>query len=136
VPSPWPDALEISIGGVLGPSYWVTWDPQLRALRYRSDEGRAGEASAETLVRPDDAAWERFWAAIDGLDAWTWLDRYEDAEATDGTGWYVRLEHGGRRLISSGMNAYPGGGGAGEPGRDFLRLCAEVSTLVGRRRFR
>jgi hypothetical protein len=126
----------VAIGGPLGPSYWVRWDAEEKALRYRSEEDPEVRAAEEALVRPDEAAWERFWAALDGVEVWSWDERYEDPDVLDGTGWFLEIAAGGRRVASSGRSAYPGGRGAGDPGPDFLRLCAEVSALLGRRPFR
>jgi hypothetical protein len=92
----------------------------------------AGEERRLPAPSPDD--WSLFWRAVDRAGAWEWRDRYEAPGV--GASWIVRLEHGGRRVRSSGANGFPGRVRASaRPGEGFLRFCAAVRALCGGRAF-
>jgi hypothetical protein len=62
-----------------------------------------------TTMRPHPRAWASFWRKVDAAGVWDWKPRYLDPGALDGTSWTLTLEHDGRRVQSSGSNAYPPG---------------------------
>ena len=106
-----------------------------RQVRWEGGEldWRFGDES-ERLV-PDQQAWRLFWRAVEQNDVWEWRERYERS-GIDGTYWVLELEVPGRRLSSSGVNAYPPGPrGSAQPTREFNRFCAAVSRLAGGRAF-
>ena len=82
----------------------------------------------EATVTPSEEAWERFWATLDDAGVWDWAARYEpDSPVMDGTSWMLEAEHDGRRVRSSGSNAYP---------PRFADVCQAVAALSGGRTFR
>ena len=115
--------------------YQVRWEGGELTWSFRDETER---------LRPDDHAWRLFWRAVEMNGVWDWRERYERAVADDGTSrsrpharyWLLELEVPGRKLSSSGANAYPPGPrGSAEPTREFNRFCAAVSRLAGGRRF-
>jgi hypothetical protein len=118
------ELVSVSVGGYMGPSFAV--HVEAGVLTYRT--WKHGYRDERELTEPvDGAALERFWHAVEQLGVWGWGERYEDPSVLDGTGWAVELARGGRRLESSGSNAFPPG---------WERFCAAASRLAGGRELR
>lgn len=121
--NPEPSKFLASIGGYTGSSYSVRWEGGW--LIYES-YGYGYEKEDELRYHPAFDEWERFWDAIDGINLWTWEDRYENPDMMDGTNWSVELVWGDQQIKSYGSNAYP---------PKFKQFCAAVSGLLQGRTF-
>ena len=127
----WPTVFEFSLAGFGGPSCVV----QLRGdcLVYETFRpGHVRDAAAE--VRPDAAAWQRFWAALERLGVWRWRSEYSSS-VYDGRQWALEIEYGGKHLAANGSNAYPDALArvvrTVEPTPTFRAFERAVSELLG-----
>lgn len=119
-------AVDAFIGGFFGPSYAVRSVDGATAVWEGHESGQDGPRNAaEVEVGPE--GWEAFWEAVEASGAWDWRTDYEASGITDGTSWSVTLEHGGRRVVTSGSNAAPQG---------FAVLQRALESLVEGRRWR
>jgi len=123
----YPTKLRFSIGG-FGP--WVEIEWQSTRLIYR--EGGMGEVEARQIfeIIPSARKWLYFWRALDNAHVWEWLPNYRK-EIVDGTGWELVLECGGKRVISTGSNDFPGGEGEGSKFENFLRALRRLTGQRG-----
>ncbi len=117
-----PVTFSAEIGGYFGPSYSVA----LRGKRIRYRASRDGRPLVDELLEPSTADWAAFSASVEAAGIWSWASSYCDPGTLDGTSWSVSLEIEGRRMTSSGSNAFP---------RTFDEVSAAISRLVGGRDF-
>lgn len=68
-----------------------------------------GEAKITKTVTPSAEQWRTFWEKMEEVRVWEWRPRYY-TKAYDGVSWGLVLEHGGRKVRSSGSNGYPSDG--------------------------
>lgn len=96
--------------------------------------GDAPVAADSVRVVPTAEAWRAFWDAADEAGVRRWRLRYA-SDAIDGVGWNLSLEVDGRRILSSGVNAFPDREGdriVDGPTPDFDAFADAVGALVGR----
>lgn len=92
--------------------------PAVRAIKLRHEAARR--------LLPDTEAVEERVSLLAAVVSPDESATYADESVVDGTYWDVAAEQEGRRVRSSGANAYPKG---------FEALCAAVSALAGGRTF-
>jgi len=86
----------------------------LNASGYGHDE------NVYTLVDPPPERWVAFWKMVESLGVWSWEPKYY-RPILDGSSWSLQLQHEGRRLSSTGSNAWP---------ERFDQFSRAVNTLV------
>lgn len=116
-----PEAMVLYVGGSEGPSYQV--DLAEQSLRYRKSWGDKG--TVET-IKPTVEQWAAFQAVLEEIRAWEWKKSYATAQVKDGTHWSVTMAFRGRKIESTGSNAYP---------PDFDKYLAAVKALLGGKEF-
>lgn len=83
------------------------------------------------VIRPTAEQWLEFWDAAARAQVWAWHPLYE-TDCLDGTSWSLKLAWNGRRIVSQGFNAYPGGRGTEyAPDSEFGVFETAVRKLVG-----
>lgn len=129
-----PDALRFSLSGYGMGSAGV----ELRGdtVVYRRVPWDGGNPPTVDSVRvvPTAEAWRAFWDAADEAGVRRWRLRYT-SDAIDGVGWTLSLDADGRRILSSGVNAFPDRDGrqiTDGPTPDFDAFADAVGALVGR----
>lgn len=100
-----PEALKFQIGGFHGPSHRVEYIKDGRIQYQKADNAYAW--SIPSVIIPNPAEWENFWAALESIDVWAWNALYENSRIIDGTHWHLDLTMRGRTLRAEGHNAYP-----------------------------
>lgn len=135
---PRPLAFEVYVGNFGGPSYGIWWDGD--RLVYESFLW-GYEERRQLALSPSTAQWRRFWQTMEGIEVWSWGDRYEPGErfvpseqVRDGTHWSLTLAYGGRQIESSGDSCGPGSAEL-EGSGPFFDFAEAVSRLVGGRPF-
>ena len=133
-----PAAFEVYLGGFRGPSYGAWWTGE--DVVYESFE-RGYREIEQIRLSPSVEQWRRFWRAVDELAVWGWAPRYEPAGryepgtvVRDGVHWSLTLEHGGRRIESSGDSAGPGAADL-DDSTSFVQFLDVLSRLLGGRAF-
>ena len=53
-------------------------------------------------------AWAQFWRDVKEIGVWKWKSDYINLNVMDGRNWVLAMEVPGRRMVSAGINAYPG----------------------------
>ena len=118
------DAVSFSLSSGLGPSTGVELDRARGVLRYRY-EWAVRDRVETAEIRPDAAAWRRFWTAVERLGVWRWKESYRRHPLPpDSSSWGLELAHEGRRIRTGGVGATPD---------RFGELVAALSTLAGGR---
>lgn len=129
-----PEALRFSLGGFgVGQSTVELEGETVVLRRYRWDNDPA-TASDSVHVVPSAEAWRAFWRATERAGVHRWRSRYVVENIADGTGWSVRIVVGGRRVESTGSNAFPDRFGRRheiEMTDDFLVFVTALDELVG-----
>lgn len=124
-----PDDLEFSIGGFgVGESTVELRGDTVVLRRTR----RAGIDTVRAVPKPD--SWRAFWSGTERAGVRWWRARYTADGIVDGVGWSVRIAAGGRRVESSGSNAYPDRFGRKhelDMTGDFRAFLTAVGELVG-----
>lgn len=115
-----PQKLSLYIGGFGGERYYV--DLVDRTLRYKVLKGQ--KETTETII-PTADQWAAFELALDALKVWEWKKVYE-IPSEDGTQWSATIIEEGRKLETTGNNAYP---------PEFKKYLAAVWALLGGRAF-
>ena len=69
---------------------------------------------------------EKLLEKLEMIDVWSWKEKYVKDGVCDGTQWSIELELHGKKLISSGDNAYP---------LRFKLFCKAIAKLAGGRAF-
>jgi len=130
-----PQKLTFQIGS-LARREWVEWDG--KALRYKVTGLDVDQKQSKTkAVTPSEAQWKKFWASVDGAKAWKWSTRYENEAVQGGTSWGLQMEHGEKKLKSSGRNAYPNdedvtkGTQEPTPSKAFRQFRKGIEALLG-----
>jgi hypothetical protein len=86
-----------------------SWRLKDGELRYRGDGHFANLILRRIPVTTDQI--ERFVAALDLLDVWSWRDNYDPEDlgmmVLDGGSWWFRAKLAGREIHTAGSNAYP-----------------------------
>lgn len=126
-----PTALELTIvGGFAAESRVVELRGDTIVLR-RSWSG-VGIDSARRVPTAED--WREFWEAARAAGIPLWRAEYVAEHIMDGMAWGLTLDVGGRRIRSSGANAYPDGRGReheGEMTPEFRAFLAAIGRLAG-----
>lgn len=129
-----PDTLVFSLGGFGVGQSTVELRGEtvvLRRTRWSSDPNTATDS---VRVVPSAEAWRTFWDDTERAGVHRWRSRYVVDGIADGTGWSVRIVVGGRRVESTGSNAFPDRfGRRHELGMtdDFLAFVTALDELVG-----
>ena len=129
-----PDVLRFSIAGFGTGSREVELRGDTVVYRRVPWDGDETPAVDSVRVVPTAEAWRAFWEAVDDAGVRRWRLRYLSG-AIDGVGWTLSLEAGGRRILSSGSNAFPDREGrqiVDGPTPDFDAFADAVGALVGR----
>jgi len=116
-----PSSLSLYIGHY-GPGGRTHVDLVDGTLRYKVLKSQ--KETVET-VTPTAEQWLAFETALDALKVWDWKKTYE-IPSEDGTQWSATIVEDGRKLESTGNNAYP---------PDFKKYLAAVKALLGGRQF-
>ncbi len=117
-------------GGGFGSSYRVRWIGAGLAHLYFEDR----EVKEVRFRSPSKRQWVSFWDQVEKLGVWDWLPEYPNPGVTDGTGWDVDLQYGGRSVESGGSNNFPVNGEmSNDPNTSpqFRKFCAAVRRLLG-----
>lgn len=128
-----PKVMVFTIGG-LEARYRVEWDG--KAVRYEVSGVHAQGRTPKT-VTPTEAQWAAFWAALDEAKVWQWGPNYVNPNVLDGASWTLQLEHGTKRMKSTGRNGYPGDTDVAKMAREpvpsqvFGKTLKAVETLLG-----
>ncbi|WP_342771906.1 hypothetical protein [Methanoculleus sp. UBA300] len=126
-----PAAFEFYIGGSVGPSLYVRLVEGRLLYEYASAGGYSGVV---TEVAPTPEEWVRFLETADRLGVREWEPEYVSPySCSDVTYWYLRMEMGGRTVVSRGANGYPGSAGP-EVSGEFREFRAAVERLIGMNR--
>jgi len=127
-----PSHFSIFVGGYTGESFGVRYESG--KLLY--EHFGYGFKPVETVeLEPTDKAWQQFWTTLHDINVWKWKDRYETPGICDGTNWSVEIDVGGKKLRSTGSNAYPDGQEETESSSVFDQFYQAVSILVDKRTF-
>ncbi len=123
-----PAKLSLSIGGFLGPSYWVVLEEGKASVRYSYNPitnsiGEAAKTKTETIAIPPER-WLAFKRHLDEANVWKWKSKYERKGIADGTVWHVSIQWDERTVESQGANAFP-------RGKQFAIFTSAVSELLG-----
>jgi hypothetical protein len=118
-----PSKLLLRIEGFLGASYWVELVPDSSSVRFTTAEG-----TKEEKIDIPNERWSIFWKRLEEANVWSWKKQYRDPNTVDGTVWTVTIDWSGRKVGSSGSNAYP-------DIKQFEIFKAGVSELLGGRKF-
>lgn len=103
-------------------SYKLVWDSE--TLTY---ETSGFPRPKITKVVPSAEQWRAFWEKMEDVKVWEWRGRYEpNAVVYDGVSWGLQIEHGNRKVTSSGNNAYPS---------EFGKFREAVRELAGKETF-
>jgi len=135
-----PGKLHLSIGGFVGPFYWVDLQGDSLTYRARRYDAKAKEFK-ETVkqgIKPSEAQWRQFWKALEEAHTWQWQANYPAPPfIADGTQWSVELDWAGRSVKSTGNNNYPGKTSLQSPSSElFEKYLAGVKALLGGEDFR
>lgn len=129
-----PDTLHFSFGGFGVGQSTVELRGETVILR-RSRWGNDPRVVTDSVrVVPSAEAWRAFWAGTERAGVHRWRSRYVVDDVVDGTGWSLRIVVGGRRVESTGSNAFPDRfGRRHELGMtdDFLGFVTALDELVG-----
>jgi hypothetical protein len=129
-----PDALRFSMSGYGMGSSGVELRGDTVVYRRVPWDGDGPPTVDSVRVVPTAEAWRAFWDAVDEAGVRRWRLRYT-SDAIDGVGWTLSLEAEGRRVLSSGSNAFPDRRGrqiVDGPTPDFDAFADAVGALVGR----
>lgn len=129
-----PDVLRFSMAGYGMGSSGVELRGDTVVYRRVPWDGDEPTTVDSVRVVPTAEAWRAFWDAVDEAGVRRWRLRYL-SEAVDGVGWMLSLEAEGRRVLSSGSNAFPDRQGrqiVDGPTPDFDAFADAVGALVGR----
>ncbi len=121
---PTPERLELSLrtGNEERRVRWVGGRLRFDCIRPSGSESAA--------FRPTEREWERFWQTIARLGVWQWADGFERGSRGGEPTWALDIGQAGRRLRTSGFDAYPPLAEGPEPTPVFAGFCAAVSRLV------
>jgi hypothetical protein len=128
-----PQRFTLTIGGALGNSYKV--ELQGKVLVYTVS--RREEIEKTKQITPSPEQWKRFWKRMDQVHLWKWQARYDNSSMTDGTLWTLDIQCGHQRMISVGIDSYPGDKGVRQPvnsyekSKVFTAFCVAVELLLG-----
>ncbi len=79
--------------------------------------------SDHRVVKPTEAAWREFWQSLESDKVWNWSSDYgELPPARENWRWKIALQHGAKKVKSTGRNAYPALGEEGKPGNHSAHL--------------
>lgn len=99
-----PEALQFSVGGLMGRSFEFGLDSG--QLVYRTFS-HGHWPMAEARLNVAEREWQAFHDRLDELDLHHWLEHYH-SPLVDGTQWSLSLRFDDLVAESSGSNAYPG----------------------------
>lgn len=127
----WPERLALILAHEGGPAYRVVWHDD--ALWHEAETTCPRQLAIARCVA-GEAAWLRFWQAVDALGVWTWRSPSASAAKPGRTRWRIDLAHADRHVSAEGYGAFPPDG-APEPGEAFEGFCRAVRRLAGDRAF-
>jgi hypothetical protein len=130
-----PDLLEVRVSGYGFGSHEVTLRADTLVIVRRQFFGPAVGADS-ARVRPDAAAWQRFWSAAREAGVARWPRACANDRVADGGGFTLRIVDGARSWEATGSNSYPRANGRcnGSPtsSPEYLRFLNAVAALIGR----
>lgn len=115
-----PQKLSLYVGHYGGGRYYV--DLVERKLQYKVLKSQ--KETVETIT-PTAEQWIAFDQALDALKVWDWKKAYE-IPSEDGTQWSATIIDEGKKVESTGNNAYP---------PEYRKYLAAVRALLGGRQF-
>lgn len=130
-----PSTFELYIGGgIFPPNYTVKLEGA--SLRYEChDIDRKTEQPKvrSKIITPTAAQWRQFWRSMDEIGLWKWQAEYPNPLVMDGCGWSLDVAVAGKRVKSSGHNAYPNRRGMqlDSASEDFEKYMNAVEALLG-----
>ncbi len=76
----------------------------------------------DQMIRIPKERWMSFSKRLEEAKLWGWESRYADSSVTDGTSWSLEAEWAGKKVRSTGQNAYP-------EGKQFRALITAIVEL-------
>ena len=129
-PSAMPKRLSLRLEQLSEASYRVELIEGASAVRYRHNPATftTAQGTKEERIEIPPERWPVFWQRLEEAKAWGWKKNYRDKGVDETSLWHVRIEWDGRKLESSGVNAYP-------ELEQFSVYTAAVSELLGGLKF-
>lgn len=103
----------------------VTFEWDGAAVKYDVYRPRSMRAlkSDHRVVKPTEAAWREFWQSLESDNVWNWSSDYGERPATrENWRWNIALQHGTKKVKSTGRNAYPDLRDESKPGNHSAHL--------------
>ena len=125
-----PRKLSLRLEQLSEASYRVELIEGASAVRYLHNPATftTAKGTKEERIEIPPERWPVFWQRLEEAKAWGWKKNYRDKGVDETSLWHVRIEWDGRKLESSGVNAYP-------ELEQFSVYTAAVSELLGGLKF-